>query len=103
MAYLEFQKKGQNFTGHPCLHKGGQTIFCNFFYGEKKMLPEGPWPNGPPKYATAVEAPDHNGGSDCLISILSDWSIVLSPVNMTSGPHTPIYDPARNNNVKNQY
>ena len=55
VAYLGFQKGGAKCSLDTSAHtKGGQTKFSNFFtVSEKKFLAKGgPWPNGPPKYAS---------------------------------------------------
>ena len=54
VAYLGFQNGGAKFLLATSAHtKEGQTKFFNFSYCEKKNFAKGgPWPKGPPKYAT---------------------------------------------------
>ena len=41
-------------SAHTKAQKGAKLSFPIFSYGEKKIVCQrGPWPNGPPKYATA--------------------------------------------------
>ena len=55
MVYLGFHKGGPNFLWPLVLtQRGAQTMFSNFFPMAKTdfFCQRGPWPNGPPKYAT---------------------------------------------------
>ena len=66
-SVFRISKRGPNFCWSLVLTQrggGGQTKFSNFLVCTKFFFAKGgPWPNGPPKYASGVSPPHYGVGS----------------------------------------